>query len=113
MRAQFVVAGLAGTGSAGGVVVVALPPRILNITVPQVGHVPLIAFLPFFMTSSTAFTISFLALHLTQYPSGIENFPARRIMRQTVNGNTLRFVPPYRQLVKGCLFGPRFHNAII
>jgi hypothetical protein len=97
--AQF-VAGLAGTGSAGAVVA-ALPPNILNITVPHVGHVPLMAFLPFFMTSSTAFTISFLALHLTQYPSGIESFPVRRIMRPAVNGNTLRFVPPHRQLVKG------------
>ena len=49
----------------------ALPPRILNMTVPQVGHFPLIALRPFFITSSTASTISFLALHLTQYPSGI------------------------------------------
>jgi hypothetical protein len=48
----------------------------LNITVPQVGHLPLMAFRPFFMVSSTALTISFLALHLTQYPSGIENIGA-------------------------------------
>jgi len=40
-------------------------------TVPQVGHLPLIALRPFFMVSSTALEISFLALHLTQYPSGI------------------------------------------
>jgi hypothetical protein len=53
---------------------VALPPNILNITVPQVGHLPLMALRPFFMVSSTAPTISFLALHLTQYPSGIENW---------------------------------------
>jgi hypothetical protein len=50
----------------------ALPPKILNMTVPQVGHLPLMALRPFFITSSTASAISFLALHLTQYPSGIE-----------------------------------------
>ena len=50
----------------------ALPPSILNMTVPQVGHLPLMALRPFFITSSTASTISFLALHLTQYPSGIK-----------------------------------------
>src|SRR5581483_252776 len=68
---------------AGGVegVEEALPPSILNMTVPQVGHFPLMALRPFFMTSSTASTISFLALHLTQYPSGIENSLHRRIMR--------------------------------
>ena len=41
-------------------------------TVPHVGHLPLIALRPFFMVSSTASMISFFALHLTQYPSGIE-----------------------------------------
>ena len=62
--------GAAGAeGSEGGGV--ALPPRILNITVPQVGHLPLMALRPFFIVSSTALEISFLALHLTQYPSGI------------------------------------------
>jgi hypothetical protein len=50
----------------------AFPPKILNMTVPQVGHLPLMALRPFFMTSSTASTISFFALHLTQYPSGIK-----------------------------------------
>jgi hypothetical protein len=30
---------------------------------------------PFFIVSSTALAISFLALHLTQYPSGIKNLP--------------------------------------
>jgi len=39
--------------------------------VPHVGHFPLSAFRPFFIVSSTALAISFLALHLTQYPSGI------------------------------------------
>src|ERR1700685_4203054 len=70
------VVGLAGggvTGAAGAAgAVVALPPRILNMTVPQVGHLPLIALRPFFMISSTPLAISFLALHLTQYPSGIK-----------------------------------------
>jgi hypothetical protein len=50
---------------------VALPPKILNMTVLQVGHLPLIAFRPFFITSSTPLAISLLALHLTQYPSAI------------------------------------------
>jgi hypothetical protein len=52
---------------------VALPPKILNITVPQVGHLPFMALRPFFIVSSTPSTISFLALHLTQYPSGIKD----------------------------------------
>ena len=52
-----------GVGAvAGGA---ALPPRILNMTVPQVGHLPLMALRPFFMVSSTPSTISFFALHLT------------------------------------------------
>jgi len=47
--------------------------RILNIVVPQVGHIPFIAFLsvpplPFILTSLPSF-ISFFALHLTQYAS--------------------------------------------
>jgi hypothetical protein len=50
-------------------------PRILNITVPQTGHFPLMALRPFFMVSSTPSAISRLALHLTQYPSGIKNLP--------------------------------------
>ena len=50
----------------------AFPPRILNMTTPQVGHLPLMALRPFFMVSSSPFAISFLALHLTQYPSGIK-----------------------------------------
>jgi hypothetical protein len=44
-------------------------------TVPQVGHLPLIALRPFFMVSSTPSAIGFLALHLTQYPSDIKNLP--------------------------------------
>ena len=57
-----------------------LPPSILNMTVPHVGHLPLIALRPFFMVSSTASTISFFALHLTQYPSGIEKWPRSSFM---------------------------------
>src|ERR1019366_2496024 len=71
-------AGMAGAGAAVGAV--ALPPRILNITVPQVGHLPLMALRPFFIVSSAASTISFLALHLPQYPSGIKILPLRRFM---------------------------------
>ena len=61
----------ASPGAAAGVVLGADLPRILNMTVPHVGHLPLMARRPFFITSSTASTISFLALHLTQYPSTI------------------------------------------
>lgn len=61
-----------------------LPPRILNITVPQVGHLPLMALRPFFIVSSTPSAISFLALHLTQYPSAINGFTVRRTMRLAV-----------------------------
>src|SRR5439155_4935717 len=64
-------------GSAAGAGTVAFPPNILNITVPQVGHFPLMALRPFFMVSSTPSMISFLALHLTQYPSGIEKIGCR------------------------------------
>ena len=65
---------------AAGVVEAAFPPRILNMTVPQVGHLPLIALRPFFIVSSIALAISFLALHLTQYPSAIENVSSKRFM---------------------------------
>ena len=44
----------------------ALPPKILNMTVPQVGHLPLMALRPFFVVTSIASEISFFALHLTQ-----------------------------------------------
>jgi len=42
-----------------------------NILVPQVGHLPFIAFLLFFIVTSFASFISFLDLHLTQYPCAI------------------------------------------
>src|SRR5436190_10751668 len=73
-RAGYEAAGAGGEdgaeGSDGGGE--AFPPKILNITVPQVGHLPLMALRPFFIVSSTASMISFFALHLTQYPSGIK-----------------------------------------
>ncbi|MEI9864052.1 MAG: hypothetical protein WDN00_05765 [Limisphaerales bacterium] len=47
----------------------------MNITVPQTGHLPLMALRPFFMVSSTPSAISRLALHLTQYPSAINILP--------------------------------------
>src|SRR5262249_60487950 len=89
--------GVAGVAGAGGV---AFPPRILNMTVPQVGHFPLMALRPFFITSSTASTISFLALHLTQYPSGIKNFLLRHSMRQSSNATSLGAAVRQRQQVK-------------
>src|SRR6185437_9353245 len=66
--------------------VVDLPPKILNMTVPHVGHLPLMALRPFFIVSSTASTISFLALHLTQYPSGIKFFRADASCESAVRG---------------------------
>jgi len=59
-------------GGAGAAETAPLPPKILNMTTPHVGHLPLIALRPFFIVSSTALAISFFALHLTQYPSAIE-----------------------------------------
>jgi hypothetical protein len=76
----------------------ALPPKILNITTPQVGHFPLIAFRPFFINSSTASAISFFALHFTQYPSGIRT-PQNTLMRLR-SPNTLRAGRNGRQLFK-------------
>jgi len=42
---------------------------ILNILVPQVAQVPVVAGLPFFIVMAVGFFISFFALHLTQYAS--------------------------------------------
>src|SRR5215472_13530570 len=98
--------GLAGSDEGGGVAggALLLPPRILNITVPHVGHLPLMAFLPFFIVSSTASTISFLALHLTQYPSGIENYCwSGASCSGAVTGNTLLGADHNRQHGKGFL----------
>jgi len=44
---------------------------ILNILVPQVIHEPVTAGLPFFIRVSVGFAISFIALHLKQYPSNV------------------------------------------
>lgn len=40
---------------------------ILNIDVPQVGHLALLAGLPFFMVTFSGLATSFFARHLTQY----------------------------------------------
>ncbi len=42
----------------------ALP--ILNIEIPQVGHVPFVAGFPFFIVTACVPVISLLSLHLTQ-----------------------------------------------
>ena len=42
---------------------------ILNTLVPQVGHMPWVAGLPFFMTMDLGFLISTLVLHFMQYAS--------------------------------------------
>ena len=70
---------MAGAGAAADL------PRILNMTVPQVGHLPLMALRPFFMVSSTPSEISFLALHLTQYPSAINFLPFELHARNSSN----------------------------
>ncbi len=46
-------------------------PPILNIFVPQEGHVPFFAFLPFFIVTSSGSFISLFSLHFTQYASVI------------------------------------------
>jgi hypothetical protein len=70
------VGGLTGAGAGAAAAAVAALPRILNMTVPQVGHFPLMALRPFFMVSSTPSAMGFLALHLTQYPSDIKDLPS-------------------------------------
>src|SRR5512141_946000 len=87
---------LAGAPEAdsAGAAVLPLPPRILNMTVPHVGHLPLMAFRPFFIVSSTASMISFLALHLTQYPSGIRKICCRTLhCASAVTINSLLALP--------------------
>ena len=44
------------------------PLPILKMAVLHVGHVPLIAGLPFFMVYGAGLPISRLSLHFTQYP---------------------------------------------
>jgi hypothetical protein len=70
------LAGGGVVGVAGAAGAAAALPKILNITVPQVGHLPLMALRPFFMVSSTPSAMGFFALHLTQYPSDIKKFTA-------------------------------------
>ncbi len=78
--------GEAGAAGVDGAAEDAFPPKILNMTVPQVGHLPLMALRPFFITSSIASTISFFALHLTQYPSGIKFSHAEASCNSAVMG---------------------------
>jgi hypothetical protein len=51
---------------------------ILNIFVPQLEHVPVVAGLPFFIVMAVGFFISFFALHFTQYASIFFQTPFRR-----------------------------------
>jgi hypothetical protein len=58
---------------------------ILNIFVPQVEHVPVVAGLPFFIVMAVGLFISFFALHLTQYASIFSDpFPSCRGLRRAV-----------------------------
>lgn len=59
-------AGIPPDGLDDGAAATAFPPRILNITAPHVGHLPLTAFRPFFICSSTASPMGRFALHFTQ-----------------------------------------------
>jgi len=52
-----------------------LPYPILYIFVLQVGQVPFVAGLPFFMVTDFGFFISLLVLHFTQYPVVMTNNP--------------------------------------
>lgn len=90
--------GVLGAAAAGAAAL--LPPRILNMTTPQVGHLPLIALRPFFIVSSTASEISFFALHLKQYPSAIKFNSTRRFRRACRSVHSLAAAPCNRQLVK-------------
>ena len=66
----------------------ALP--ILNIVVPQVGQEPLVAGFPFFIVTALASFISFLALHLTQYPSIYDSPSFRSVASLTEAGHRAR-----------------------
>jgi hypothetical protein len=55
---------------------------------------------PFFIVSSTASMISFLALHLTQYPSGIKNLLPDASCVMAVTQTSLWKGYPYRQAGK-------------
>ncbi len=50
-------------------------PRILKTFVPQAGHSPFAAFMPFFMVTSLEFFISTSFLHFIHLPFGIKNHP--------------------------------------
>jgi hypothetical protein len=52
---------------------------ILNIFVPQVEQVPVVAGLPFFIVVDVGFLISFFALHFTQYASNFKPLSERNV----------------------------------
>jgi len=72
----------AGTGTT-------LPPKILNITTPQVGHFPLIALRPFSWTSSTASAISFCSFAFNAINLGHRKLQWRRTTRRFCNRKEL------------------------
>ena len=65
-----------------------LAAPILNILVPQTGHFPSVAGLPFFIVICTASLISRLVLHFTQYASAaiVLHFSGRRLGRPGLGG---------------------------
>ena len=99
--------------AAGVSVAMAALPKILNMTVPQVGHLPLMALRPFFIVSSTPSEISFLALHLTQYPSGIKKFPLQHFMRCCGHGHSLGWRQGQSQSERAVKTGYNIRNILI
>ncbi len=53
---------------------------ILNILVPQVGQIPSVAGLPFFMVTAFESFMSRFALHFTQYASNAMSFPFKKLI---------------------------------
>jgi len=60
------------------------PFPILYIFVPQVGQMPFVAGLPFFIVTDFGFFISFFFLHLTQYPVVILSVLKEGIISKTL-----------------------------
>lgn len=65
-----------------------LAAPILYIPVPQTGHLPFIAGLPFFIVTASAFGSSRFARHLTQYISAMDK------VTSPLYANTDRGSPP-------------------
>lgn len=97
-------AGAAGisVGAAATAAAADLPPRILNITAPQVGHLPFTALRPFFIVSSTASVIGFFALQRTQYPSAM-TYPV--VLASP--GQTVQISREVESPGRGCQFSAR------